>query len=189
MRFSRSARKELINQARIENHHRVLDVGCGTGTLVILLKKQHPTVEVAGLDPDLNALRRANTKATRAAVSLQFDQGFADELPYQDGSFDRVLSSFMFHHLEEEDREKMLCEALRVLKPTGLLHLLDFAGGGDGSHGLLGHLIHSSHRLKDNSQERILQLMRRAGFSHATKIKEGSMFFGWLKTSYFEASV
>jgi ubiquinone/menaquinone biosynthesis C-methylase UbiE len=182
------ARKELINQARIENNHSVLDIGCGTGTLVILLKKQYPTVQVAGLDPDPKALSRAKTKATRAAVSLQLDQGFADELPYQNGSFDRVLSSFMFHHLEEQDQEKMLSEALRVLKSTGSLHLLDFAGGDHGSHGLLGHLIHSSHRLKNNSAERILQLMRRAGFNHARKIKDGSMLFGTLKTSYFQAS-
>src|SRR5215213_1494609 len=182
------ARQELINQARIEDNHHVLDIGCGTGTLVILLKKQHSTVEVAGLDPDVRALRRAKMKATRAAVSLQFDQGFADELPYPEGAFDRVLSSFMFHHLEDQDREKMLREALRVLKPTGSLHLVDFAGGDDGSHGLLGHLIHSSHRLKGNSEERILQLIRRAGFSHGRKIKDGSMFFGAWKTSYFEAS-
>jgi cyclopropane fatty-acyl-phospholipid synthase-like methyltransferase len=181
------ARQELINQARIENGQSVLDIGCGTGTLVMLLKKQYPTVDVAGLDPDSKALRRAKNKARRAAVSLQLDQGFADELPYRDGSFDRVLSSFMFHHLEEHDRENMLREALRVLKSAGSLHLLDFAGGDHGSHGLLGHLINSSHRLKDNSEERILQLMRRAGFTHARKIKDSSMFFGALKTSYFEA--
>ena len=181
------ARRELINQARIEDNHYVLDVGCGTGTLVILLKKQHPTIEVAGLDPDIKALRRAKMKAARAAVSLQFNQGFADELPYQEGSFDRVLSSFMFHHLEEEDREKMLRETLRVMKSGGSLHLVDFKGD-HGSHGLLGRLIHSSHRLKNNSDEHILQLMKRAGFSQARKIKDGSMFFGALKTSYFEAS-
>ena len=181
------ARQELITQARSEAGQRVLDIGCGTGTLMLLLKKQHPAVEVIGLDPDPKALRRAKSKAGNAAVSLQFDQGFADELPYQNGSFDRVLSSFVFHHLEEQDRETMLREALRVLKSTGSLHLLDFAGGDRGSHGLLGHLIHSSHRLKDNSEERIVQLMRRAGFSHARKVKDGSMLFGMLKTSYFES--
>lgn len=182
------ARKELINQARIEDGHRVLDIGCGTGTLLMLLKKQYPTVQVAGLDPDPKALRRAKTKATRAAVSLQLDQGFADELPYENNSFNRVLSSFMFHHLEEQDREKMLREALRVLKFDGSFHLLDFAGGDQGSDGLLAHLIHSSHRLKDNSEQRILQLMKRAGFTQARKIKDGSMFLGALKTSYYEAS-
>jgi ubiquinone/menaquinone biosynthesis C-methylase UbiE len=100
------ARRELINQARIEDRRRALDIGCGTGTLVMMLKKQFPAVEVAGVDPDEKALRRAKTKATRAGVSLQLDQGFADELPYEDSSFDRVLSSLMFHHLEEQDREK-----------------------------------------------------------------------------------
>ena len=102
---------ELINQARIDGNHRVLDIGCGTGTLVTLLKKRHFVVEITGVDPDLKALGRAKTKAARAAVSLQFDQGFADELPYHDNSFERVFSSFMFHHLEEPDREKMLREA------------------------------------------------------------------------------
>ena len=181
------ARQELITQARIEDGQCVLDIGCGTGTLIMLLKKRYPTVEVAGIDPDPKALRRAKSKATRAAVSLQLDQGFADELPYQDDSFDRVFSSFMFHHLEDEDRETMLREALRVLKSGGSFHLLDFASD-HGSHGLLGHLIHSSHRLRDNSEERILQLMSRAGFSHARKVKDGSMSFFALKTSYFEAS-
>jgi ubiquinone/menaquinone biosynthesis C-methylase UbiE len=181
------ARKELINQARIEHHHRVLDVGCGTGTLLLLLKKQYPSVEVAGIDPDPKALQRARAKAARAKVSLQLDQGFADELPYKGGSFDRVLSSLMFHHLEDQDREKMLREARRVLKANGSLHLLDLTVGEHGAQGLLT-LVHSREQLKDNSEARILELMRRAGFSEAKKIKDSSMFLGWLKTSYFEAT-
>ena len=71
------ARQEVINQARIEGGQRVLDIGCGTGTLVTLLKKQYPTLEVAGLDPDPKALHRAKTKVARAGVSVQLDQGFA----------------------------------------------------------------------------------------------------------------
>jgi ubiquinone/menaquinone biosynthesis C-methylase UbiE len=182
------ARRELINQARIEDRHRVLDIGCGTGTLVMMLKKQFPAVEVAGVDPDEKALRRAKTKATRAGVSLQLDQGFADELPYGDSSFDRVLSSLMFHHLEEQDREKMLREAQRVLKPAGSFHLVDFAGGDDAKQGFLACLLHSPDQLKDNSAERITQLLTAAGFSDARKIKSGSMFFGALKISYFAAN-
>jgi ubiquinone/menaquinone biosynthesis C-methylase UbiE len=182
------ARRELINQARIEDRHRVLDIGCGTGTLVMMLKKQFPAVEVAGVDPDEKALRRAKTKATRAGVSLQLDQGFADELPYEDSSFDRVLSSLMFHHLEEQDREKMLREAQRILKPAGSFHLVDFAGGDDAKQGFLAGLLHSHDQLKDNSAERITQLLTAAGFSDARKIKSGSMFFGALKISYFAAN-
>src|SRR5918995_1661808 len=158
------ARLDLINQAKIEPSHHILDIGCGTGTLVMLLKQRCPAISMVGLDPDPKALRRAKTKANRAAVSAQFDQGFADELPYNNGSFDRVFSSFMFHHLEEQDRERTLREVLRVLKPGGSFHLLDFAGHDHGSRGHFSRLIHSSNRMKDNSERRILQLMRYAGF-------------------------
>src|ERR1044072_2000786 len=98
--------QELISQANIQHDHSVLDVGCGTGTLVIMLKRQYSTVQVTGLDPDSKALRRAGKKTRRAGVSVQLDQGFADDLPYREASFDRVFSSFMFHHLDEEERER-----------------------------------------------------------------------------------
>jgi ubiquinone/menaquinone biosynthesis C-methylase UbiE len=181
------ARLDLINQAKIESKQQILDIGCGTGTLVMLLKQRCPRVSVVGLDPDPKALRRAKTKASRAAVSVQFDQGFADELPYNNGSFDRVFSSFMFHHLEEQDRERTLREVLRVLKPGGSFHLLDFAGNDHGSGGHFSRLIHSSNRLKDNSEGAILPLMRRAGFMNPSKIKDGSMLLGLLRTAYYEA--
>lgn len=187
------ARRDLIAQANITSGQRILDIGCGTGTLAVMLKRADADVEVVGLDPDPKALRRAKTKATRAALSLQLDQGFSDELPYAEDSFDRVFSSFMFHHLEEENREKTLREVSRVLKPGGSLHLLDFVDDDHGSHGLLsrflGRLIHSTDRLKDNSDARILQLMRRAGFTNFEKVKESQMLLGLLRTSYYRARV
>ena len=183
------ARKELIAQAKLQPNHRVLDVGCGTGTLMTLLKRRYSTLQVIGLDPDAKALRRASNKAKRAGVSVQFDQGFGDALPYGNAAFDRVFSSFMFHHLEDENREKTLQEVSRVLKPGGSFHLLDFAGGEQGSHGLLGHFLHSHARLKDNNDARILQLMRHAGFSGGEKVKDSSMLFGLLRITYYQATM
>jgi ubiquinone/menaquinone biosynthesis C-methylase UbiE len=181
------ARKELLAQANIKPGQRILDIGCGTGTLAVLLKRRYADVEVAGLDPDPKALRRAKTKVRRAGVSVQLDQGFADELPYEPQSFDHVLSSFMFHHLAGRDREKTLNEVSRVLKPGGSFHLLDFVSD-HGSHGFLHRLIHSHAELKDNTDERILQLMSRAGFTNAEKVRAGSMFFGVLRTAYYRAN-
>jgi len=129
------AREELIKQANIKPNQRVLDLGCGTGTLVVLLKRKYATAEIVGIDPDPKALRRAEKKVRRAGVAVQLDEGFSDELPYDEGTFDRVLSSFMLHHLEEHEREKTLREVLRVLKPAGTFHLLDFAGGEDRASG------------------------------------------------------
>ena len=167
------AREELIKQASIQPNQRVLDLGCGTGTLVVLLKRKYPATQIVGLDPDPKALRRAKKKVKRAGVAVQLDKGFADELPYDEGTFDRVLSSFMFHHLEDQDREKMLREVLRVLKPAGTFHLLDFAGGEDRAGGWWGRLVNSHSHLEGNSQRRILQLMKRAGFLNAAKVKDG----------------
>src|SRR5215469_14426289 len=72
-----AARRTLLQQADLRPGHRVLDIGCGTGTFVALIKRVHPEVSVAGLDPDPRALARAKKKAARAGVSIQFDQGFS----------------------------------------------------------------------------------------------------------------
>ena len=145
-----SARRGLLDRAELRSGHRVLDIGCGTGSLAVLTKRLHPEVEVVGLDPDPAALARGRRKARQAGVSIRFDEGFGDELPYSEASFDRVFSSFMFHHLEPGEKESTLCEVRRVLKPGGSLHILYFGGSETSRHGLLDHLLHSSYRLKDN---------------------------------------
>src|SRR5689334_21122945 len=157
---------ELLRQARIENTHRVLDIGCGTGTLAIAIKQRFPAAEITGLDPDPKALARARRKAERAGAAVRFEQGFAGELPFADSSFDRVLSSFMFHHLPADQREKMLRQVRRVLAPSGSFHLADFTHPEQHVHGL-AHLIHSSKHLTANSDDRILGFMRQAGFGRA----------------------
>jgi len=186
MGFDRT-RRELISGANIEPDHHILDIGCGTGTLVVKLKRQYASAQVVGLDPDPKALRRARIKAARAAVSVQLDQGFADQLPYKKESFDRIFSSFMFHHLNEQERENMLREVLRVLKPAGLFYLVDFVVD-HASHGFLDRLFRSHAQMKDNSNERILGLMSHTGFTNPVKVKEGNMLFGLLCTAYYQAS-
>jgi SAM-dependent methyltransferase len=69
----------LLDQAALATSQRVLDIGCGTGTLAVLVKRLPPDVAVVGFDPDPKALARARKKAGRAGISVWFDQGFADE--------------------------------------------------------------------------------------------------------------
>jgi ubiquinone/menaquinone biosynthesis C-methylase UbiE len=187
MGFDR-ARQEQISYANIKAGHHILDIGCGTGTLAIMLKRQFPSTHVTGIDPDLKALQRAQLKTARAAVSVQLDRGFADELPYKEDSFDRVFSSFMFHHLEGRERADMLREVRRILRPGGSFHLLDFVANNT-SPGFLERLFHSHARMKDNRDAQILDLMSRVGLTNAVKVNEGSMFFGWLRTSYYQADI
>ena len=183
-----TAKRALVDQASLHGRQRVLDVGCGTGTLATLIKVTHPESEVTGLDPDPKALARGRQKAERAGASVRFDGGHADELPYPDASFDRIFSSFMFHHLPSDRRQRTLQELRRVLAPGGSLHLLDFERARQ-SDGFLARWLHSSHRLDDNSEGRILAKMRNAGFVGSGKVLSGTLFFGLLHLGYYRASV
>src|SRR5437588_10708664 len=89
LRFTRDLDR-LMAQAALQPSHRVLDVGCGTGTLAVLLKQRHPSIEVTAVDPDPKALARAARKAARARVAVGFECAFGDALPFSDGAFDRV---------------------------------------------------------------------------------------------------
>jgi len=118
----------LIRQADLEPGMHVLDVGCGTGTLLRLLADFEPQVTATGLDPDLKALARARRKLRTVKCDIALDLGYADTLPYGAGVFDRVFSTLMFHHLDERTKVATLREIRRVLKPGGALLLLDFGG-------------------------------------------------------------
>jgi ubiquinone/menaquinone biosynthesis C-methylase UbiE len=180
------ARQTLFDLAPLRPGDRVLDIGCGTGTFVTMLKQHYPSIEVTGLDPDPKALARAKHKAEQAKVPVHFDQGFADSLEYPGASFDVVFSSFMFHHLEGSNREKTLREVRRVLKPGGNFYLLDFEVS-PSVHGLF-NLFHSGERLRDNTESRILTLLGDAGFPDYKKIAVRPVVFGFGRAGYYQAS-
>ena len=173
-----AVRRALLDQAALQHQFRVLDVGCGTGTLAVLIKRLHPQVDVVALDPDARALARARRKAQRAGVDVRFDRGFSDALGYPDGAFDRVFSSMMFHHLDEADKEPTLREIRRVLKPGGRLELLDFEGPDAHAHGFLSRMIHSHSRRRENTRTHVLELMVWAGFPTPRKVNEQETLFG-----------
>jgi ubiquinone/menaquinone biosynthesis C-methylase UbiE len=181
-----AARRTLVEQAALRPGDRVLDLGCGTGGLTLLIKRLHPHAEVVGLDPDPQALARARRKAARAGVALQLDQGFGDELPYPDASFDRVLSAFVLHHVPPDEKEPTLREVRRVLAPGGALHLVDFGGPDPKVGGVLTRWIHASHHLRDNFGDRIPALMRQAGLTDAQMVSHRRMLLGHI--AYFRAS-
>lgn len=119
-------KRRLVKQANIEPGHSVLDLGCGTATLTILIKKMRPQAQVTGLDGDPKILEIARGKVSGANVDIDLDTGMAFALPYPDASFDRVLSSLVFHHLTRDDKGKALQEIMRVLRPGGELHIADW---------------------------------------------------------------
>jgi ubiquinone/menaquinone biosynthesis C-methylase UbiE len=172
--------RRLVELAAVEPGHRVLEIGCGPGGLVLRAQRMHPDAEVVGLDPDPLALARARRKAERARLPVRFDQGKAGELPYPDESFDRVLSSFMFHHLDDAEKRRALAEVRRVLRPGGQLHLVDVAGH---HHGWFGRRMQRSEYLRDNAGDGIPDRVRAAGFAD---VRTGER--GRLHTTFYRAS-
>lgn len=151
-------KSQLVERARIGAGHRVLDVGCGTATLTVLVKQAHPDAEVFGLDGDAKILGIARGKAAKAGVVLTLTEGMSFRLPYAGASFERVLSSMMLHHLTHENKRLTLDEAFRVLRPGGGLHVADFR----------------------KSNESLPEMIRGAGFERVEEYAEYRTLFGRL---------
>lgn len=135
---ARTALQALVDQAGIGPGQRVLDIGCGTGALALLIATQHPDVTVTGLDPDPRALARAEKKARRTGLTIRWVQGFGDATGEPDGSFDRVTSSLMLHHMAADEQRATLEEALRLVRPGGSIHIVDFRPK---EQGVLEHML------------------------------------------------
>ena len=104
----------------------LLDVGCGTGTLLAELGRRHPSVALAGIDADPRILVRAHEKLTSARVRATLVHAYAQHLPFPAGTFDAVVSTLIFHHLSTPLKHAALREIHRVLKPGGRFLLADF---------------------------------------------------------------
>ena len=182
----RATKGALIEQAAIAPGHHVLDLGCGTGTLAVWIAQRHPEAHVTGVDPDPQALALAEKKARAAGVAPHFDPSFGDGLPYEDDRFDRVLSSFVFHHLDPDEKRGTLAEVRRVLRPGGTLHLLDFGPALSGERGLFARLLHHHENLDDNLSGRLPDLMRGAGFATVEQVDDRTGVLGTM--AYYRAS-
>jgi demethylmenaquinone methyltransferase/2-methoxy-6-polyprenyl-1,4-benzoquinol methylase len=99
--------EELASLLRALPPARTLDVACGTGFLT-----RHLTGEVVGLDQSAEMLAVAAEQAPTAT----FVEGDALELPFADGSFERLFTSYFYCHLEEPERTRFLGEARRVAR-------------------------------------------------------------------------
>ncbi|WP_207389288.1 class I SAM-dependent methyltransferase [Marinobacter halodurans] len=100
---------------------RVLDVGCGTGILLQKLARQYPRAQLAGVDPVPAMLSVARERVT---ASTELHTGWAEALPFEDQSFDAVVSCNMFHYVR--DPQRALREMGRVLRPGGRLLITDW---------------------------------------------------------------
>ena len=111
---------------RPDKSTRILDVACGTGRTLRMLRGAFPVVQLFGTDLSPAYLRKANQQLSQLPGELpQLLQANAENLPYADEAFDIVTSVFLFHELPGEARQNVINEATRVLRPGGLVVICD----------------------------------------------------------------
>lgn len=174
----RRFKEHLLRQAGIQAGETILDLGCGTGTLALLVKSAHPDAEVIGLDMDPQILRIARRKTREAGAEIALHLGTAASLPYPDRSVDRVLSSFVLHHLSKADKQRAAAEVFRILRPGGELHVLDFGKPHNAYALLVSYFTRWGEELLENVQGLLPDIFRGAGFNIVEESAHFSTLFG-----------
>jgi len=123
----RELRQRAATLAQLQPGDRVLDVGCGTGTLALEVQRRVGSAgRVVGIDPGTEQIARARAKAARHHMPIAFQVGVIEQLAFPEQTFDVVLSTLMMHHLPKSLKVQGLAEIARVLKGGGCLIIADF---------------------------------------------------------------
>lgn len=168
--FMRTATREsafksrLVERVGIRDGQAVLDIGCGTATLTILLKRSSPEAKVIGIDGDTDILLIARRKIKNTDLGIPLSLGMVFKLPYVDLSFDKVTSSMVLHHLTQRDKSLTLEEVFRILKPGGEIHIAELGKPSNPIMNLVSIIIGRLEEASDLVKGILPQMLHRTGF-------------------------
>lgn len=172
-------KQRLVERVNLQPGDRVLDLGCGTGTLAVMLQRHQPQAVITGLDGDERMLEMARRKTRQDGLDqIRWEKGLAYELPYPDETFDGVVSSLMTHHLTAANKRKTFAETRRVLKPGGRFFIADFGAPHDGLMRLVAAAMMGLEEARENLKGELPALLREAGFSSVSEVDHFRTIFG-----------
>ena len=174
-------KETLIKLAAIAAQHRVLDFGCGTGTLAIMTKQAIPEADIVGIDVDRQILKKAMQRVREKELDITFIEYDGNKLPFDTNQFDKIISSLVFHHLDTSTKRSVLSEIYRTLSPNAELYIADFGR----SDSLVQRLLFNSVRILDgfqptkaNADGSLPLLISEAGFKNVSIKKRLKTIFG-----------
>ena len=166
-------KKLIVDKVANVKGNNLLDVGCGTGTLTKLIAEKSPKHTVIGLDADQTALDISQKKVIGKDLNISFRQGFGQKMPFDENSFDIVVSSLFFHHLNSSAKLATLTEIRRVLKPDGTLIIADWGKPTSIFQRILFfvvQLLDGFETTKDNVDGVIPSVVVESGFTHVSDL-------------------
>jgi ubiquinone/menaquinone biosynthesis C-methylase UbiE len=169
----------LVKQINPQPGDKILDLGCGTGTLTLMIHKQQPDADLTGLDGDEQVLKIARQKSHQAGFTkIHWENGMAFNLPYQEESFEIVASCLVIHHLVLPEKRKTFQEVFRILKPEGSFNIADFGIAHNGFMRLISMIMSRFEHTVENFKGQIPLLLEEAGFGNVKETVHLNSIFG-----------
>ena len=174
---------QIVTLLKLKELDSVLDLGCGTGVLTRMIADQLDSVAGGvsiGIDAAAKMIRVARKK--RQSDTCRFEVAAAEDLPFEDETFDAAVSSLFFHHVPLDLKEKALSEAFRVLVPGGKLVIADMHTPTTWMGALVSHVsrwFFVQPQIGENIRGVLPQLIEKAGFQPPVHV---STYFGYIAT-------
>lgn len=173
-----TVKSRLIAQLNPNGNERILDFGCGTGTLTLMIKKAGPGCDVYGIDIDPEVLEIAGKKARHDFSNVHFILYDGITLPFDGDSFDKIVTSLVIHHLSPEKKPGIFRELHRVLKKGGELHILDFGIQRSFYARLLTSILKFLEPIEENLLGKIPEYLKLSGFVDIEEVNYENTLLG-----------